>query len=72
MSEKSDLAKEMALNESFTAEPQTSAHLSHKPDHWSSEAKARRETLIARLNASWSEASERALSAIAERFPRKS
>jgi hypothetical protein len=70
-----DPAAEGALHESFPGMATPAQHTSYfatDADHGSVEAQERRKKLVAEINAGWSEVSECALSAIAERFFQKS
>lgn len=63
----SDAAREAgALHETFTTVESAPVAGSGRPDTASVEARKRRANLIAKINASWSETSERALAVIAE------
>jgi len=55
-----------ALHETFTAVESAPVKGSGRPDTASIEARKRRANLIVKINASWSETSERALAVIAE------
>jgi len=63
-----DAPEAQALHESFTPIAGTAAKGSVRPDIFSTNARQRRAKLIAQINASWSEKSERALSVIAEQY----